>query len=332
MKTASPKSIRQLWQGQLVPFVPYIAITVIFIILPPLLPSYLQSIMAKILIFSIFAMSLDLLMGYTGLISLGHAAYFGMGGYTIGILMTRYGINSFWIGAPCGILMATLVAAVFGIIALRVSGIYFLLVTFALGQLLFSVAVKWYSVSGGEFGLGGILRPALGIPWFSWNATSFYYFVFLAFAICFFLLYRLVKSPFGHALQGIREGEVRMRVLGYNVWLYKYVTFIVAGAFAGTAGVFFAYHNGIMVPSHLGVITSGLVMLMVILGGLGTLYGPIIGVAVIIIMEFYAGIFAPERWPLILGVTFVVAIMCARAGIGVYLSVFWKRASLIWKQ
>ena len=327
----NPKSVRLSWQGQLVRFAPHIVGIVILTIVIPFLPTYVQSLMTKILIFAIFAMSLDLLMGYTGVLSLGHAAYFGVGGYTVGILMVHYGIDSFWIGAPCGILLSTLVAAIFGIIVLQVRGIYSLLVTFALGQLLYSIAMKWRSMTNGEYGLTGIIRPDLGLPHFTWNTTYFYYFVFIVFAICFFLLYRLVKSPFGQALQGIREGESRMSVLGYNAWLYKYIAFVIAGMFAGVAGVLFAYHNGIMVPPNLDVSTSGFVMLMMIAGGMGTLYGPVIGAAALIIIQFYAGVFTPERWPLILGGAFVLTIMYARAGIGVYLYRLYRRLSPAWK-
>lgn len=331
MGIANPKPVRLVWQGQFVRFAPHIVSGVILIILVPFLPTYVQSLMTKILIFAIFAMSLDLLMGYTGIMSLGHAAFFGVAGYTTGILMINYGIDNFWIGAPCGILLATLTAAIFGIIALRVRGIYCILITFALGQLLYSIATKWRSMTNGDYGLWGISRPDLGLPHFAWNTTYFYYFVFLAFVICFFLLYRLVKSPFGQALQGIREGESRMRALGYNTWLYKYIAFVVAGMFAGVAGVLFVYHSGIITPPALAVMNSGFVMLMMIAGGIGTIYGPAIGAALLIIIQFYAGVFVPERWPLILGATFVLTIMWARAGIGVYLFRLWKRVLLAWK-
>ncbi|MFC1907268.1 branched-chain amino acid ABC transporter permease [Chloroflexota bacterium] len=326
MKTTALKSITQLRQGQLIRLASYAAIIVILILLPPFLPSYVQSLMTKILIFAIFAMSLDLIMGYTGLISLGHAAYFGVGGYTVGILLIHYDISMLWISAPVGILMAVLFAAIFGLIALRVTGFYFIFVTMALGQLLFSIAFKWEWLSTvGVEAIVGIPRPAVGLPWFSWSPTSFYYFVLLAFVLCFFLLNRLVRSPFGYALQGIRDSEPRMRTLGYNTWLYKYIAFIIAGAFAGVGGVLFAYHNSIVVPTHLSITTSALVMFMVILGGTGTLYGPVIGATVLIPVEFYAGLITPERWPLILGGAFVLSIMYVRAGIGVYLFRLWNK-------
>lgn len=325
MRITFPHSVTQPWRWLLVRFAPYIFIGVVLIILPAFLPSYVQSIMTKFLIFAIFAMSLDVLFGYTGLLSFGHAAYLGVAGYTTGILIVRYGLESFWISAPAGILVAALVAAIFGFIALRVSGIYFLLVTFALGQLLFSAAVKWYNMTGGTDGLKGIPRPDLGLPGFTWNASYFYYFVFLAFVLCYFLLYRLMNSPFGNALQGIREQEARMHSLGYNVWLYKYVAFVIAGLFAGVAGVLFAYHNGLMAPSHLAVETSALAMLMIIIGGRGTLFGPAIGAAVIVLVEYFASIYTAERWPLILGAVFIAAIMYFRGGIGVYLVRVWNK-------
>ena len=319
--------MRGISSKQLVRFSPYIFCGLIFIILPLLVPLYLQSMLTKVLIFAIFALSLNLIWGYTGLISLGHAAFFGVAAYGTAILVTSYGIESFWVSAPLGILMAGLVAAVFGAIALRVSGIYFLLVTLALGQLVYYIAIAWRSVTGGTDGVIGIPRPDLGIPWFTWNATSFYFFVLLALVVCFFLLYRLVNSPFGYALQGIREDESRMRCLGYNTWLYKYIAFIIAGMFAGVSGILFGHFFGAVAPSHTSVITSTLVLLMVIVGGTRVIFGPVIGAAVVVLLEYFASLYTPARWPLILGAIFVIAVMFLRGGIGLYIVRFWKRMS-----
>jgi branched-chain amino acid transport system permease protein len=306
-------------------FAPQIAVILILAVLVPVMPTYVQSLATKILIFAIFAMSLDLLMGYAGILSLGHAAFFGLGGYAAGLMAVRLGIGNLWVGLLCGILLAAFVSMLFGIITLQVRGIYCLLITFALGQLLNSLASKWRDVTGGDYGLYGIPLPTIGFVHFEWGTTSYYYFVLVVFVVSFFLLHRLVKSPFGKTLQGIREGESRMAALGYNTWLFKYVAFVVAGMFAGAAGVLSAYHNGIMVPSDLAVANSGLVMLMTIAGGVGTIYGPVIGAALIIIIQYYAAIITPERWPLILGLAFVLTIMYSRAGIGVYLNSLWKR-------
>jgi branched-chain amino acid transport system permease protein len=136
-----------------------------------------------------------------------------------------------------------------------------------------------------------------------------------------------MNSPFGYALRGIREGESRMQSLGYNTWLYKYIVFIITGAFAGVAGVLFVYYNRFIAPTHVAVGTSFLPMVMVIIGGSGTLLGPVIGAMVIVFVEYFASLFTPERWPLILGAVFVAAIMYARGGIDIHLSRLWKRLS-----
>jgi branched-chain amino acid transport system permease protein len=307
---------------------PYILSGLIFIVCVPFMPLYVQDLMTKVLIFAIFGMSLDLLLGYTGLFNLGHATFFGVAAYTTGVLMVKLGIESFWISSFAGIFMATLVGAVFGVVALRVSGIYFMLVTLAIGQLFYAIAWgwKWLSSASHE-GIFGIPHPDIAIPWFTWDIPYFYYFVFLVFVICWFLLYRLVNSPFGCALKGIRENEPRMHVLGYNTWLYKYVAIVVSALFAGVAGVLFAYFYAAIVPSYLGLYMSGLVLLMVMLGGPGTLFGAIAGALVLTFSEFYVSVYYAERWPLILGILFVISVMVLRGGIAFQLAKLWKRVS-----
>jgi branched-chain amino acid transport system permease protein len=306
---------------------PYMIGLAIFLIVPPFLPMYVQSIITKVAVFAIFAMSLDLIMGYTGLLSLGHAAFFGVGGYMAAILIKNFEITNFWIVAPISIVVAALFAAVLGLIALRVTGIYFLLVTFALSMLLASIALKWNYVNG-IYGMAGIMRPDLGLAGFRLNHIKFYYFVFLILILCYFLMYRVVNSPFGHALRGIRESESRMRALGYNTWLYKYITFIIAGLFAGVGGVLFTYQSGVIAPQHLGVTVSTLAMLICIIGGIGTLWGPFVGALVIILLEYFSSINAPERWPLILGGVFVIAVMFLKGGIAFHLKKLWNKMFL----
>ena len=304
---------RRHWLLQLVPFS---AVVMILLILPAFLPFYLQNIMSKAIIFALFAMSLDIVMGYTGLISLGHAAFFGVGGYAAAILIRKCGITSFWIICPLAILITAASAAILGIIALRVSGIYFLLVTLALSLLLQNIANKWYSLTRGTDGILGIPSPDLGLSsLFSWSPTRLYYFILIIVVTCSFLLLRIVNSPFGNALQGIRENEQRMAVLGYNTWLYKYLALIIGGSFAGVAGILFAHYNGIIAPFHLGITTSTFAMLMCIIGGLGTIWGPIIGSFIIIVVEYFSSILIPERWPLVLGGVFVISVMTLRGGI-----------------
>jgi len=308
--------------------VPYLVGALVLLVTPLFLDIYGQGLVTRFLLFALFAMSYNIVFGYAGLLSLGHAAFFGAGGYTVALLKLHYNVDLFWISAPLGILVATLIAALFGIIALRASGIYFLLVTFALGQMLYSLAwnVKWLNSKGMQ-GITGISLPALGIPGFTLDTASFYYMVLIFFAISFVLLYRLVHSPFGRALVGIREGEPRMEAVGYNTWLFKYTAFVISGAFAGLAGVLFSYYNLFVSPNHLGIATSFLPMVMAIMGGLGTFMGPVVGAAVFIFVENFASILSPQRWPLILGMLFVLTIMFAREGIGVYLWRLWSKVS-----
>jgi len=306
--------------------VPYILGILVLLVTPLFLDTYGQGLMTRFLIFALFAMSFNIAFGYAGLMSLGHAAFFGAGGYTVALLKLHCDLNLFWIGAPLGILVATFIAALFGIIALRAFGIYFLLVTFALGQMLYSLAwnVKWLNSKGMQ-GITGISLPDLGVPGFTLDTISFYYLVLIFFLLSAVLLYRLVISPFGLALVGIREGEPRMEAVGYNTWYLKYAAFVVSGAFAGLAGVLFAYYNFFVSPNHLGIATSFLPMVMAIMGGLGTFLGPVVGAAVFIFVENFASILSPQRWPLVLGALFVLTIMFAREGIGVYLWRLWSR-------
>lgn len=313
-------------------FVQYIAIVVILFVLPFFMPEYLRSMLGKIYIFAIFAMGLNLLLGYTGLISLGHAAYLGVGGYTVGILMTHFGIDGLVVLLLSAIFMSAIAAAIIGFIALRVSGMHFILITIAFGQLLFAIAVKWRSVTGSTDGLIGITYPAVEFIGFQWTSFSFHYLILLLFIICYLLMYLITNSSFGYALVGIRENESRMQGLGYNTWLYKYVAFIIGGAIAGLAGALFAPFYGIMVPSHFGLLTSSMAVLMVLLGSPGTLYGPIIGSFIILLLEFFASIYSPERWPFILGAVFIVCITLFRGGVGIYLARAWEKTrNTLWR-
>jgi branched-chain amino acid transport system permease protein len=296
----------------------YIIVAVLLLGLFPVLPTYAKSMLTQILIFGIFAMSLNLLVGYTGLFSLGHAAFFGIGGYTAAIFITKLGITSFWVVAPTAIIVTGLFAAVFGVIVLRVSGIYFLFITMALGEVMAGVALKWQSVTNGANGIIGIGLPDLNLPW-DMDTNSFYYFVIAILALTGFLLSRLVKSPFGQAIQGIREDERLMQHLGYNTWLYKYTIFIISAMLTGVAGVLYGYFSGIFVPSYLNVEMSTMAALMVIIGGSSMLFGPLLGAGLILFLQYYTSIFAQARWPLILGVVFVLSVVFLKQGVSVYL-------------
>lgn len=328
MEITNQQSLNQQWRLRLTYLAPYFVIGIALILSPLFLSAFNLTILIKILIFAIFAMSLDLLFGYTGLPNFGHATYFGVAAYTTAVLIVRYGIGSFWLSAPIGVLMAALVASVFGFIVTRISDVYFMLATFALGQLVYSINIHWRSMTRGYDGFPGIPRPDLGLPFSMSNDTYFYYFVFLIFVISFFLLRRITASPFGLNLKAIRENEHRMRALGYRTWIYKYVSFVIAGTFAGIAGVLFAYFNGIVSPTELGIMNSTLVLLSVILGGPGSLFGPAIGAGLILSLQHFISVAAPQRWQLILGSIFVLSVMYVRGGVAGYLLKFWKKMKL----
>ena len=276
-------------------------------------PSYYLHLLTLTFVYGIMAMSLDLLVGYTGLSSLGHAAYFGIAGYAVGILSTRLGLG-FWPTAAVAVLVTTATAGLFGLLAIRAVGAYFLIITLALGQIVWGLAYRWVSMTGGDNGLRGIRRPALGWGIELGQIHAFYYFALAATVAAAAAMYLLTISPFGLTLRGIRESESRMRVLGYNVWLHKYLIFVLAGAFCGVGGVVYAYYNGFVSPADVSLVASANALLMVILGGTGTLFGSVIGSALLVFLQnLLSGI--TQRWLTVLGAILVLAVMYAPAGI-----------------
>jgi branched-chain amino acid transport system permease protein len=280
---------------------------------PPFISSFLLTLLTQALIYGILAMSLDIILGYTGLASLGHAAYFGLGAYSVGILTTRYGAG-FGVALPTGVLVAVLVAAIFGLVALRATGVYFLMITLALGMVVWGLAHRWVTMTQGDNGISAIPRPDLGLPWSLSLSIPFYYFTLAGFLIAFSILRMIVRSPFGQTLVGIRESESRMRTLGYHVWLHKYICFVIAGGFGGFAGILWAYYNGFVSPVDLQLATSVEVLLMVALGGRGTLIGPALGAGIIVLLKNLVSVYT-HRWLLILGAVYILTIVYAPEGI-----------------
>jgi len=284
------------------------------VIAPFVMPTYFVDIMSRVLVFAILAMGLNLLAGYTGLPSLGQAAFMAMGAYTAGLLIRRLDLN-FVPASLAGIILAAALGALFGLIALRARGATFLLITLALAQSVWAVAFTWRSLTRGDDGLGSIPRPTIAfLPWSMSDARPYYFFVLLFFLLLLAGFARLVRSPFGLALQGIRDNEPRMRSLGYNTWRYQYVAFIIAAAYAGIAGVLRAYLVGAVVPGWSQVDPSAEALLMVIMGGPGTVIGPVIGAAIIEPAAEMANVFT-QRWALVLGILYVVVILFAPDGI-----------------
>jgi branched-chain amino acid transport system permease protein len=277
--------------------------------------SFIILLATRVLAFSILVMSLDLLLGFTGLASLGQAAYLGIGAYLTAILATRYQIGlgyDFWLVIALGMLSAAALAAVFGLLAMRATGVYFLMITLALGQCVWGLAYRWNSLTGGDNGINLPHRPKFGLDLA--NEVTFFYVVFGFFAVSLLILYTLVRSPFGRSLAGIRERELRMKILGYNTWLHKYLAFVIAGAFGGLAGVLWAHTAGIVSPDNVVLTTSVDALLMAVLGGPGTLVGGAIGAGVVLFIREYLSTLV-HWWQYVLGGVYVLVILYLPGGL-----------------
>ena len=276
----------------------------------PFTNSFVILLATRVLVFSILAMSVDLLLGFTGLSSLGQAAYLGIGTYMAGILATKYGFGldaSFWVVIVLGMLGGAALAAFFGLFAIRATGTYFLMITLALGQCIWGLAYRWNSLTGGDNGLNMPRKPEFWGLKLSHDVTMFYV-AFCFFAVSLIALYSITRSPFGRSLEGIRERELRMSILGYNVWLHKYMAFVIAGAFGGLAGVLWAHTNGIISPEDLVLTMSVDALLMVVLGGAGTLIGAVLGCALVLALREYLSTLVPW-WQYALGLVYILTIL-----------------------
>jgi branched-chain amino acid transport system permease protein len=284
-------------------------------IIVPYTNSFVILLATRALAFAILVMSVDLLLGYTGLPSLGQAAYLAVGAYLTAILATKYQFGlgyDFWLVALGGILLSAALAAVFGLLAIRASGVYFLMITLALGQCVWGLAYRWNSLTNGDNGINLRQRPKFGIDLA--NEVTFYYVVFGFFALSLLLLYTLVRSPFGRSLAGIRERELRMKILGYNTWLHKYIAFIIAGAFGGLSGVLWAHTAGIVSPVNVELAFSVDALLMAVLGGSGTLVGGVIGSFIVFGLREYLSTLVPW-WQYVLGAVYVLTILYLPTGL-----------------
>jgi branched-chain amino acid transport system permease protein len=233
--------------------------------------------------------------------------------YGVGVLSTTYqaGVVTSIAG---GFVAGTALAALFGLIVSHVRDVYFLMITMALGMVLWGLSFRWIPVTGGDNGISGIprLEALIGLP--TTGPVPFYYVALVVFAVCTVLMIVLVKSPFGLTLQGIREREPRMRSLGFNTWLHSYVSYVCAGAFASVAGIMWAYYNGFVSPTYLDLTASSELFLMVTLGGPATLIGPVIGAGAIVILKNVMSAYT-ARWLLILGMVYIVTILWAPQGL-----------------
>jgi branched-chain amino acid transport system permease protein len=297
---------------------------VVALVLPRVgVPTFYISLLTQAWIYAIVAMSLDLLVGFTGLVNFSQAALFGVGAYAVAIAATRFHVVDFFPVVCLGIAAAVVTAAIFGLVALRSEGVGFIIITIALNEIVWGLAYQWVSVSGGDNGITGIVRPPVG-P-FDVSANTGYYYVCLAFfVISLILLSVVVRSPFGLVLKGVRETPRRMRALGYNVWLYRYLAMMISAGFAGLAGVLFAWYNQFVGPVSLSLDQSTQILIMVILGGIGTLYGQLFGALVVVFLSNELSA-VTQRWEMVLGVVYFVVVMYAPGGLVVLVPRLWAR-------
>ena len=276
--------------------------------LPLVLTNYQVGLATEVLIFGMLAMSIDILAGFAGRTSLGHGAIFGVASYVVVYATAQAGLPP-PAAFALGLFAATLVAAVFALLAVRTSGVYFLLLTLALGMIVWGICLRWTQVTGGENGMRGDVRPA-GLL----THSAFYRAVLAGAVLASYLMWRFVRSPFGLTLRGIRDSESRMRSLGYNVPVHLFVGFTVSGFFAGIAGALYAMFNNFVSPSTVALAQSVEGVLMMIAGGVGTLFGGFIGAAVIIALENVVSTYT-ERWQMVLGGTFILIMIFVPDGI-----------------
>ena len=279
--------------------------------------AFYTELVTKVMVLAIFALSLDLLVGYTGLVSFGHAAFYGIGAYTLGLLAPKYEAASFWLTLPAAVLAAALAAFATGALVVRVRGIYFIMVTLAFAQMFYFVFHDTKFGRGSD-GITMNFKPVAAIGGFTpidlGNTTHVYYLVFAVLVVSFILLRLVLRSPFGRALMGIRSNEQRMRSLGFPVYRYKLASFTLAGTLAGLAGYLSALQFGFVNPELLSWHQSGNVLLMLILGGVGSLYGGVVGAfAFVALTEGFQAM--TRHWQLLLGSSIIALVIFLPGGL-----------------
>jgi branched-chain amino acid transport system permease protein len=282
---------------------------------------YYVNLASQILIYALLALSLNLLLGYGGMVSLGHAAFLGLTGYSTTLLVLS-GYDQLTT-VILSVVFSTACGALFGVLALRASGIGFLMITLALGQIVWGIAYRANELTGGDNGITLPARPApFGIDINS--ASNFYHFTLIVFAIALFCIWRLTRSPFGAALCGTRDQPRRMSMLGHNVWMVQWLSFVIASFWGSISGMLYIYYNLFMSPHAISLQQSAEALLMAILGGASTLSGPIIGAVIITIVKNVVSTYI-ERWNILLGLIFVIVIMFMPNGLVPGCTQLWRR-------
>jgi branched-chain amino acid transport system permease protein len=276
----------------------------VMLLLFPLFGSeFYVGLLSRIIILAIFAMSLDLLIGYTGLVSFGHAAFFGIGGYALAIAFQDASVIHLWQALPLSLAAAALAALLVGWISIRTSGIYFIMITLAFAQMFFYYFFESPSY-GGDDGIFLFLKPVLMIGTEDIlkleQENNFYYFALSCLVLGYLLLTMILRAPFGKVITAIKANEHRVRALGYSVNRYKLVSFVIAGTLAGLAGFLEGAHSGYINPSYMSWHESGIAIAIVVLGGMGTLYGPVVGAFIVVLLQDFLPSLT-EHWQLLFG-------------------------------
>jgi len=280
--------------------------------LPLVAGEYYINLASQIVIFAVFAASINLLLGYGGLPTLGHAAYLGIAAYVSALLQLKLGFGH-WMAAPIAVLATTLMGCAFGLIALRATGLGFLMLTLALSQVLWGTAYRWVSMTDGDNGLRGLARPTpFGLDLN--QAMPFYYFALVIGAFSIWMMARFVGSAFGATLKGARDQPRRMSALGYDVWLIRWITFVYASFWGAVSGLLFVYYHKYIHPVSISLANSAEGLLAVIAGGSGTLAGPIVGAAIVLLLKNWASAYI-ERWNMLLGFVFVFIVVFMPEGV-----------------
>jgi branched-chain amino acid transport system permease protein len=289
---------------------------------------FATTVVRDILVFAIFALSLDLLIGRAGMPSLGHAAFFGAGAYAAGIVGQRLETDQLPITLGAAAVVAALLAVVIGTLVVRSEGIFFLMLTLALAQIVFAIVFQWTALTGGSNGLSGVSRPTIAGLDFS-APERMYVLVAIAFCAVALTVWALARSPFGRALVGVRENERRMRALGYDTARLKLTAFVVAGTLAGIAGAMSAYSSRFVSAQDVGIGNSVRALVMVLIGGVGTLAGPVVGAGVVMTIERLLPSALPTDLRIsetVLGVVFITFVLLARQGVVGLVRDLWMRA------
>ena len=288
-----------------------IILAALFLLLLPFMTSF-QALASQMLIFGIIAIGYDIVFGYTGLLSFGHAAFFGLGAYGTGLSLIHLSVPAL-LAILIGIIISLLVAFPIGYLAIRRRGIYFAMTTMAFAQMIYFIAFKWRSLTGGDDGLHGVPRPHLG-PIDLSSELVLYYFILFFFIVSVILGIRIVNSPFGKTLECLRENEDRARSVGFSPARFKIISFVISAFFASLAGGLYALLQNFVPLFSLSLDTSGDIVLMILIGGKGTLYGPIMAAMALVFLKNLLSS-TTNIWPLFLGLLFVVSVMTFRQGI-----------------